>query len=157
MKHEKVLRLFDTYADDLFRFAVSYVSSKQEAEDIVQNVFLKLITKNIFPGKEYEKPYLIKMTANLCKDYLKSKRVKTSVDFDTAETYLEHWALFTDEEKQLFDALIQLPENQSVPIYLHFYEGYSYKEVAKILKISESAVAMRISRGKDELKRKMEE
>ena len=45
MKNERVLNLFDAYADDLYRFAISYVGSKQEAEDIVQEVFLKLLSR----------------------------------------------------------------------------------------------------------------
>ena len=47
MKNEKVVKLFNLYANDLYRFALSYVGIRQEAEDIVQNLFLKLISKNL--------------------------------------------------------------------------------------------------------------
>ena len=159
MKHGRILNLFDLYADDLFRFAVSYVGSKQEAEDIVQNVFLKLLSKRLFINAEYEKPYLLKMTANMCKDYLKSKKITATANYDEI---IENTNGITDnsfisDERQLYDNLMKLPDIQRIPIYLHFYEGYTYKEIAKILKISESAVAMRISRGKDELKRRLED
>ena len=82
MKNDRILNLFDLYADDLFRFAVSYVGSKQEAEDIVQDVFERLLSKKIFINNEYEKPYLFKMTANMCRDYLKSKRATVITDYD---------------------------------------------------------------------------
>ena len=81
MKTDRILTLFDSYADDLYRFAVSYTGSKQEAEDIVQDVFLKLLSKNIAINSSSEKSYLFKMTANLCKDYLKSKRAKNTDDY----------------------------------------------------------------------------
>ena len=149
MKTDRILTLFDSYADDLYRFAVSYTGSKQEAEDIVQDVFLKLLSKNIAINSSSEKSYLFKMTANLCKDYLKSKRAKNTDDYDEVMEGMSTSDSFTDDER--------LPDIQRVPVYLHFYEGYTYKEIAKILQISESAVAMRISRGKDELKKRLEE
>lgn len=157
MNTDKIISLFDSYADDLYRFALSYMGSKQEAEDIVQDVFLKLLSKKIFINSDYEKPYLFKMTANMCRDYLKSKRIKDAADYDEATENASITDSFTDAERQLYDSLMQLPDILRVPVYLHFYAGYTYKETAKILRISESAVAMRISRGKDELKKILEE
>ena len=97
------------------------------------------------------------MTANMCRDYLKSKRAAVSVNYDETMKDTGMDQSFTDKERQLYEMLMQLPDSRRAPIYLHFYEGYTYKEIAKILKISESAVAMRISRGRDELKRRWEE
>ena len=71
MKNDEVVRLFDLYAGDLFRFALSYMGSKQDAEDVVQEVFLKLLNKTVFLKADYEKAYLMKMTANGCKNLLK--------------------------------------------------------------------------------------
>ena len=82
MKNDAVLRLFSIYADDLYRFALSYTGSKCEAEDIVQDVFVKLISKPLIIRPEQEKAYLLRMTANLCKDYLKSPKYKENVDID---------------------------------------------------------------------------
>ena len=157
LKNETVVRLFDTYADDLYRFTISYVGSRQEAEDIVQDLFMKLVSKNIILGKEYEKANLMKMTVNMCKDYLKSSRTRLTVDYDSADKICGNSDEFTVKEKQLLDDLMSIKEKYRVPIYLHYYEGYSYREIAKILRISESAVAMRISRGKEVLKSRLEE
>ena len=118
---------------------------------------MKLLSKNIAINSSSEKSYLFKMTANLCKDYLKSKRAKNTDDYDEVMEGMSTSHSFTDDERQLYDELMQLPDIQRVPVYLHFYEGYTNKEIAKILQISESAVAMRISRGKDELKKRLEE
>lgn len=153
MKNEKIIRLFDTYADDLYRFAVSYVGTKHDAEDIVQDLFLKLISKNIVLGNVYEKSYLLKMTANLCRDYLKSPKNKPAVEYNLLDDISRTPDMFSDDERRIFDELMALDEKYRVPIYLHYYEGYSYHEIAGILRLSVSAVAMRISRGKEELRK----
>ena len=152
MKNEKVVRLFDLYANDLYRFALSYVGIKQEAEDIVQNLFLKLISKNIAIKSEYEKAYLFKMAANMCKDYMKSVVNKGLVSYDDLENLITDGNVISDNEESLYNSLMNLPEAYRIPIYLHYYEGYTYHEIATILKLSDSAVAMRISRGKEMLK-----
>lgn len=135
MKNERVLNLFDAYADDLYRFAISYVGSKQEAEDIVQEVFLKLLSRKLFIGKDYEKSYLLKMTANMCRDYLKSKRAAVSVNYDETMKDTGMDQSFTDKERQLYEMLMQLPDSRRAPIYLHFYEGYTYYSIRSVFKV----------------------
>lgn len=153
MKNEAVLRLFSKYSDDLYRFALSYTGSKCEAEDIVQDVFVKLIAKPFIINREKEKSYLLRMTANACKDYFRSSRYKSQVDIDDFSEVLHS----SSEDDHLIKTLDQMETIYRMPIYLHYYEGYSYKEISKILKISGSAVAMRISRGKEVLKSLLEE
>lgn len=157
MKNETVVRLFDTYANDLYRFALSYVGTKQEAEDIIQNLFLKLLSKNIPIKSEYEKAYLYKMTANMCKDYLKSYKSKAMLNYDELENLVSAPNDIDDTSVDFYNCLMSVNEKYRVPIYLHYYEGYSYSETAKILKLGESAVAMRINRGKEEMKKKWRE
>lgn len=154
MKNEIVVRLFDSYANNLYRFALSYVGIKQEAEDIIQNVFLKLLSKNVLIRSEYEKAYLYKMTANLCKDYLKSCKNKEMLSYDELDNLVSVENEIDDEDASFYNCLMSLRDLYRVPIYLHYYEGYTYGEIAKILKLGESAVAMRINRGKEELKKK---
>ena len=157
LKNEDAVRLFDQYSDDLFRFAVSYVGSKHDAEDIVQEVFLKILGKHIPIIKSTEKTYLMTITANMCKDHLRSSVRKTNVDLESAEPELQYFDGFTERNKAVFDELMRLEDRYRVPIYLHYYAGYSYKEIAKILQISESATSMRISRGKEIIRFKLEE
>ena len=156
MKNEDVIRLFDLYSNDLYKFAVSYLGSKQDAEDIVQEVFSKLLDKHMFFDRRNEKAYLMTMTANKCKDHLKSSS-RSDVDLESEEWHLEYYDGFTERNKAVFDELMRLEEQFRVPIYLHYYAGYSYKEIARILKISESAVAVRINRGKERLRIRLEE
>lgn len=156
MKNDEVIRLFDLYAGDLFRFALSYMGSKQDAEDVVQDVFLKLLNKTVFLKTDYEKSYLMKMTANGCRNLLKSPAHKTGVDLESATEELACFYELGEDDKELYDALMKLDETLRIPLYLHYYEDYSYKDVAKFLKLSESAVAMRIKRGKEQLRERLE-
>lgn len=156
MKNDEVVRLFDQYAGDLFRFAISYLGSKHDAEDIVQDVFLKLLNKTVFLKPGSEKAYLMKMTANDCKNLLKSPVHRTGVDLESASEELACFYELTDGDKEVYDNLMKMDETLRIPLYLHYYEDYSYKDVAKLLKLSESAVAMRIKRGKEQLKERLE-
>ena len=143
MKKDTVMRLFSQYGNDLYRFALSFVGSKYEAEDIVQDVFVKLISRPFVIRQGTEKSYLLKVTANRCKDYLKSPRYKTHVDIDDYADVIGCSEEYTSDDNSLFNALNQIDEKTRMPIYLHYYEGYSYKEISAILKISESAEAKR--------------
>lgn len=157
MKNKDVIRLFDQYSDDLYRYAVSFVGTKHDAEDIVQDVFMKLLSLKIKLDKGSEKTYLMTMTANKCRDHLRSSAHKTNVDLESAEWELQYYDGFTERNKEVFDELMRLEGQFRVPIYLHYYAGYSYKEIAEILNLSESAVAMRISRGKDQMRIRLED
>ena len=156
MKNEEVVRLFDQYSNDLYKFAVSYLGSKHDAEDVVQEVFSKLLDKRMSFERKNEKAYLMTMTANKCKDHLKSS-ARSDVDLESEEWHLQYYDGFTERNKAVFDELMRLEEQFRVPIYLHYYAGYSYKETAKILKLTESAVAVRINRGKERLRIRLEE
>ena len=156
MKNDEVVRLFDLYAGDLFRFALSYMGSKHDAEDIVQDVYLKLLSKAVFLKPGCEKSYLMKMTANDCKNLLKSPAHKAGVDLESATEELACFYELTDDDREVYDALMKMEETLRIPLYLHYYEDYSYKDVAKLLKLSESAVAMRNKRGKEQLKERLE-
>ena len=156
MKNEDVIILFDLYSNDLYKFAVSFLGSKHDAEDIVQEVFSKLLNKNMFFEKRNEKAYLLTMAANKCKDHLKAS-ARNDIDLDSEDWHLQYYDGFTEQNKVVFDELMRLEEQFRVPIYLHYYAGYSYKEISQILKLSESAVAARINRGKERLRIRLED
>lgn len=84
MKSEEVVRLFDLYSNDLYKFAVSYLGSKHDAEDIVQEVFSKLLDKHMSFVNKNERAYLMTMTANRCKDHLRSS-ARSDVDLESEE------------------------------------------------------------------------
>lgn len=151
MRESEVIRLYDIYSDSIFKLAYSYVGSMQDAEDIVQNIFLKIIQKDIHISTGKEKSYLLTMTVNACKDLMKSASQRLAVPFEEVTTDKAVMNAFTEEESGLFEALKNLPEDYRVTIHLHYFEGYKVKEIAKILKVSQSAVTMRLTRGRNML------
>ena len=151
MRESEVIRLYDIYSDSIFKLAYSYVGSMQDAEDIVQNIFLKLIQKDIHISTSKEKSYLLTMTVNACKDLMKSASQRLAVPFEEVSADKAVMNAFTEEESGLFEALKNLPEDYRVTIHLHYFEGYKVKEIAKILKVSQSAVTMRLTRGRNML------
>jgi len=147
---ENIELLFQKYKDDVYRLAVSFTKSRQEAEDVCQNVFLKLMKQShIDPGKE--KSWLMQVTANECRSLLRSSWWRTTVPMD------DTLPACSPEETGIAEALMRLNPKFRVVLYLHYYEGYSTAETARLLKITQSAVTTRLSRARRELKHLLEE
>lgn len=145
-----VLYLFHRYRDDVYRLAVNYTRSTQEAEDICQTVFLKLMEQDaLTPGKE--KAWLMQVTANECRDLLRSSWWRRTVPLETAVGIRETEA---DETIRL---LHTLPPKYRVVLYLHYYEQYTTPEIAKLLKIPTGTVSTRLHRGRDRMKQMLKE
>ena len=153
MNNEAVLRLFDTYADDAFRLAYSYLGSRPDAEDVVQDVFVKLIRSDITIEKGKEKSYILTMTANKCRDFLKSGSVAFNAPFEDASEVGSDIEI-DEDDTEMYAAVAELPDKLRVAIHLHYYEGYSLKEIAEILDIAPSAVSMRLTRAKEILRKR---
>ncbi len=145
-----VLYLFHRYRDDVYRLAVNYTHNVQEAEDVCQTVFLKLIEqKDLIPGKE--KAWLMQVTANECRSLLRSSWWKHTVALD--ETIPAPAA----REDDTIQAVLALPPKYRVVIYLHYYEQYTSAEIGKLLKLPVSTVTTRLARGRERLKKQLGE
>lgn len=145
-----VLPLFHQYKDDVYRLALSCTRSPQEAEDICQSVFLKLMEHpNIAPGKE--KAWLMQVTVNQCRSLFRShwwSRTDPIPDTIPARS---------DESDGVREAVMALEPRYRVVIYLYYYEQYTVKEIAKLLHISSSNVSTRLYRAREILKKRLEE
>ena len=138
---------YSAYGATVYRLAMVYLGRPADAEDVTQEVFLRLLYKApAFADGEHEKRWLLRVTANLCRDQLKGfwRRRTGALDQDHP--------LPEGPDRTLVEAILALPETYKGPIHLHYYEGYSVAEVAEILKLSQSAVKMRLKRGRDLLK-----
>ncbi len=142
---EPVEALYQTYRDDVYRLAVSYTHNFQEAEDVCQTVFLKLMEqRSIAPGKE--KAWLMQVTANQCRSLLRSGWWKRTAP-------LEDGVIPAPGTSQdVLQAILSLPPKYRVVVYLHYYEGYPTAQIARLLKISQSAVTSRLSRARESLR-----
>lgn len=144
--------IYNLYSKDIYRLIYSYLFNIHDTEDVLQKSFIKLYKNNriLSLSNEDIKKWLFKISINEAKDILKSpwKKIITLLDKDDD--------ISSNNTNSLIEPLKNIPENYRVPLYLHYYEGYSIKEIAILIKKTESAVKMRISRGKEKLKIEME-
>ena len=146
-----VLALYDAHKNMVYRLALSYLKSVPDAEDAVQQVFLRLIEHRgrIVPGKE--RSWLAAVTANLCRDMLRSAVRRRT------EPLTEDIPFETPEENDVFQAVMALSDNERAAVYLYYYEGYSTSETARILGLSQTAVTSRLDRARQHLRGKLVE
>ena len=151
MDKRQIASLYEAYADDVYRLALGWLHCKHDAEDILQNIFVKLLDKDIdlFPGSE--KAWLLKCTANACKNHMNSfwKRNIQSID-DNLEFH-------TNEDRFIWDAVGKLKPIYRAVIHLYYYEGYRQDEIARILGITRTAVQTRMQRAREILKKELDE
>ena len=144
---------YGLYADMLYRLSFSYMKNKEDAEDVVQEVFTKYFCGIHLPmNQEQEKAWFLRVTINQCHDTLRKKAYRMHASLD------EVTEVVAEEKKNghLYNALQGLPEKYRGVVILHYLEGYSVEEITKILQISASAVKMRLKRGREFLKEELE-
>jgi len=141
--------LFIAYKDDVYRLALSYTRSVQEAEDVCQSVFLKLMEHTVTPGKE--RAWLMQVTANTCRSLLRSGWWRRTAPLEECS------AAAPEGHSEVYRALMALPPKYRVVLYLHYYECSSTAEIGKLLRLSRSAVTTRLSRGRKMLKEMLRE
>ena len=144
--------IFETVGPSLYRLAFSFVNNRSDAEDVIQEVFLRLLqTKRRFDDEDSLKRWLMTVTANRCKDLMRSARWRKEVSVEP--TKLEYSKPTNQDDKlDVGAAIFQLDEKYRIVVYLYYYEGYATKEISKILHISQSAVLSRLERARNRLK-----
>ena len=151
---EQAERLANTYADAILRLSYTYLKNTHDAQDICQTVFLKLIERRpAFASSEHEKAWIIRTTINACKDHLKSHWRKTTVPIEAAQ----HVPAPAAEPGSILASVNLLPPKYRAVIYLHYYEGYTLREIARLLGVTVPTVKMRLKRGRDALRNTWEE
>ena len=149
MDNKNADRLINTYADMILRISYMYLKHTYDAEDICQEIFLKLLSgEYIFNSPAHEKSWIIRTTINACKDHLRTAFWKRSQTIDVIMDIPAPNA----PESELLDLVMDLPRNYRISIYLHYYEGYPVNEIASILGKSENTVSAYLSRGRKKLK-----
>lgn len=147
MTNDELTEYVHMFHGTLYRLAFGYVRNIADAEDICQNAFVKLMSyKGRFATPENCKAWLIRVTINLSKNLLKSKR---SAQFDELD---ENLPALEPEEYKLLETVMSLPPKYRAVIHLYYYEGYSVKEIANIIGATTTAVTTRLSRARERLK-----
>lgn len=151
---EEANRAVDLYGDTVRRICMIHLKNKADTEDIFQNVFLKYVLRTApFDSPEHEKAWIIRVTANACKDLLRSFFRSRTVSFDVLiETPRE----MPEDHSDILEAVLALPEKYKDPIYLHYYEGYTAEEIGRILGKNTNTVYTLLTRARQMLKTRLE-
>lgn len=144
-------RIVRDYADMLLRLAYSRLQSEADAEDCVQEVYLKLLRhRPAFRDAGHEKAWLIRTTVNQAADLRRAKS-RQNLPLDEAR------AVCAEESSDLLSCVRALPDKYAVVIHLHYYEGYKLSEIAKLLALPAATVGTRLARGRAKLRQMLEE
>ena len=150
---EDIERVVAQYADTLYRLCLAIIRNEADAADAVQDTFYKYITRSpSFRDPEHEKAWLLRVAANISKNYRRFSLLHNHVDIDSLYNLCKE-----QQEHSLMDALTRLPANYRVVIHLHYFEGYTAKEIASILGISQGTALKRLERGRAQIRKLIEE
>lgn len=154
MKREIFEQAVREHQNMVFRVALHCFANRQDAEDAVQEVFLRLYGRQEpFESPEHLRRWLIRVTVNCCRDVLRSPWRKRRV-------YLEELpvsSLDQPEQRQLYREVMALPEKYRTVLDLFYYEELSVREIGEILGAGDSTVTTRLSRARQQLKKRLKE
>lgn len=157
MNHENTaVYAFQKYGNLVLRTAYCCVGSYCEAEDITQEVFLTLHEKpQQFRNDEHMKAWLLRAAINRGRNYRKSWKQKRRVELDEVPEMPQECGMMQDNE--IRTAVLSLPKDYAAVLFLHYYEGYTIKEIAKILGKRENTIGSLLRRGREKLRLELEE
>lgn len=139
--------IVNEYGDMLYRICLIRLKNEADAEDAVQDTYLKYMRKHpSFDSEAHRRNWLIRVAINRCKDIFRSNRIRAAEDIEEA---LSVSSGEDSDGNEIIKALMLLPEKYSEVMILHFAEGQDYKTIAGIIGRSESAVKMRIKKGRE--------
>ena len=145
----------EQYKDMIFRIAWNYFGNPYDAEDMVQEVLLKLyLEKKPFEGEAHIRNWLIRVTLNLCRNTLRSPWRKRCIPLDEMR---DEAAFERPEQEELFQTVMRMPAKDRTVLYLFYYEELSIREIAQVLRVKESTVTPRLSRARQRLRSELTE
>ncbi len=159
--------LFDTYHKSVFRLCLRMLRNSQEAEDMTQDVFLKVFLQiKKFRGESSISTWLYRIAVNLCLNHLRRKKYARFLSLDflaekgkqpAQQPEKEPLARLTQEEKKalVWNAVDSLPKNQRVAVILNHYMDFSYDEIAETMELSAASVRSLLFRGKKSLQKRL--
>ncbi|MBR6187039.1 MAG: sigma-70 family RNA polymerase sigma factor [Clostridia bacterium] len=159
MEEGRFEELYAQYANDVLRVSYFYLGDRQQAEDVTQDVFVRLLTNapDLEPGKE--KAWLLKVALNRCRDLWRAAWVKRVVLGSPAMELTPAPDQMEDrlERQELLAAIRRLPADFRDVILLHYYQGYGIAEIAQMLRVPEGTISSRLSRGRKKLEEILKE
>ena len=149
----KFEELYQKYADDVLRVSYFYLGDRHKAEDVCQDVFVRLMTNAPNLTEGHEKAWLLKVALNRCRDLWRGAWVKRVVlgspTFEMIPAPDE--AEKREDEEAMMVAIHELPAAFREVIVLHYYQGYGISEISEMMGLPEGTISSRLSRGRKKL------
>lgn len=150
MTNDEYIRVVKRNSNRIYLIALSYLKNHDDAEDVMQDVFLKLWkTSKQFNSDEHLDKWLVITCVNKCKDHFRLPFVKNSVALEDSK---ELYTFDNIKNFDLFNAIMSLPQKERLVVHLFYYEDMSVDEISKVTKIKPSAVKTRLHRARKNLK-----
>ncbi len=150
---EEIKTVMDTYSAMLFRLCLTILGNSADAEDALSETMLRYLSKpQRFGSEEHRKAWLLRVATNVCKDMCRFRRRNTYVNLDDLRDLCAE-----EHDARILEDVMRLPGKYKTVIHLYYIEGYSTKEIAKMLSISPGAVRKRLQYGRERLKLELEE
>lgn len=144
----------ETCGDAVYRLALCRLGSRADAEDVYQEVFLRLLRDTTeFVDTEHLKAWLLRVTVSRCTDLRRSAWFRRTAPMEAAPNVA---APETAQYDELWQAIAQLPDNLRAVVYLYYVEGYGTEEIAKMVGCRSAAVRTRLCRARKKLKLELE-
>lgn len=141
---------YHRHADALYRLALARMGNDADAQDVVQDVFMRYLSAPpVFESTDHERAWFVRSVVNRCHDLYRKNQVRQAIPLEDALGVAadDHTAV-----AELMETLRRIPEIYQDTVILHCLEGYSLEETAQLLGISLSAAKMRLSRAREALK-----
>ncbi len=147
--------VIEKYKNNLYAVAFNICKNAQDAEDVVQDTFIKYWSQQKeFESEQHLRAWLFRVAINQSKNKINTFFRKKTVPL---EDYMETMTFETNEASELFEAVMNLPAKYRIVIHLFYYEDYSVTEIADILKLTPGNVKTRLSRGRMSLRNTLKE
>ena len=145
-KKQYLEETIEKYSNMVYRLAITRTGNSEEAQDVYQEVFLRLAKKMPeFQSEEHKKAWLIRVTINCSKTILNSSFIKHRTELD------ENLSFETPERHDIYYAVLKLPIKYKTVVHLYYYENYSIKEISNILRTNENTIKSRLERARKQL------
>lgn len=152
-KEQSFANDYDLYVNEIYRLCFSFMKNHMDAEDAVQETFLKYYKCNrAFDSESHKKAWLIVTASNCCKNMLKHWWNRRN----NLDEYTEVVGNTDSEIDEMMELVMSLPEKYKTTVYLYYYEGYNSREIAKLLGKPESTIRTYLQKAKKILKKELE-
>jgi len=153
-------QLVERYRDTAFAYAYAHLRARDEAEDVVQEAFVRAYTgiRHIQSARSWA-PWLMRIVRNLCRDTVRRQRSRPATVLDDTwpdDRPTPEMLLMMDERgHEMRQAIEALPEKLRVPLMMHYVSRRSYREIALALDVPESTIVGRLSMALQRLRRRL--